>query len=157
VTGLLRLSFSQSFPSIVLELELVLDSLKAIEVFILPRRTSFSPLLVSEKSGCRLVGDPIRHASAGRGKAHKFVDMLFIVLFVILAALLLATSSIRNHLPSGISARSRIAKGDVAMAKEGVEPSRLTNPLKRKLFVVVLPDGKVVSHGSREVFATRWV
>jgi hypothetical protein len=70
--------------------------------------------------------------------------MLLIFLFAISAAILLA-SRIRHHLSAGISNRARIAIREIAGAKERPEPSNFTSPLQRKLFVVVLPDGKVVN------------
>jgi hypothetical protein len=70
--------------------------------------------------------------------------MVLILLFVTAAAIIVATSIIRQYLPFGNYAQNGIAREDPVIATERTGQSKVTIPTKQFL-VVVLPDGKVVN------------
>ena len=84
-------------------------------------------------------------------------NMIVILLSVIFAAIVVAIS-IARHLSFGLFNGTGIAREDVALPLEGAEQSRVDGPIKQKLLIVLLPDGKLVSprepsRGNRPVFS----
>ena len=70
--------------------------------------------------------------------------MFFILLFVTLAAIVIATSLVRRHVAFGSFTRSEIARDNFSVARERGEQSQIAGPMKQT-FVVVLPDGRIVN------------
>ena len=70
--------------------------------------------------------------------------MFLILISAIFAAIVVAISIIRYHMSFGSFTRSGIAREDFSIAGERAEQSRITDPVKQFL-VVVLPDGRVIN------------
>ena len=74
----------------------------------------------------------------------RLYNMVLTLLFVSLAAIVIAIPIVRRHITFGSFTRSEIAREDSSIAREHAEQSRIAGPM-RQFLVVVLPDGRVVN------------